>query len=247
MKSSIQNGINQRVSGKKKQLAVLLDPDKIDEQALPSFVAQMQQHHVGLIFFGGSLLTSFELDRQIGLLKSLTTIPIILFPGSVQQVSAAADGILFLSLVSSRNPELLIGQQILAAPMVKRAGLEVLPTAYMLIDGGNTTTAIYMSGSQPLPANKPAIAACTALAAEMLGMKYLYLDAGSGALNHPPAETITAIKMETTLPLIVGGGIKTPEEAYTVALAGADIIVVGNAFEQNPELLGAIAAVINNF
>ncbi|MCH8553516.1 MAG: geranylgeranylglyceryl/heptaprenylglyceryl phosphate synthase [Schleiferiaceae bacterium] len=247
MKSSIQNGINQRVSSNKKQLAVLLDPDKIDELALPSFVAQMQQHQVGLIFFGGSLLTSFELDRQIGLLKSLTTIPIILFPGSVQQVSAAADGILFLSLVSSRNPELLIGQQILAAPMVKRAGLEVLPTAYMLIDGGNTTTAIYMSGSQPLPANKPAIAACTALAAEMLGMKYLYLDAGSGALNHPPVETITAIKKETTLPLIVGGGIKTPEEAHNVALAGADIIVVGNAFEQNPELLGTIAAAINNF
>lgn len=240
MKNAVSQFIRKSQSENQKQLAVLVDPDKL----FVPLVAQLDAHAIQLLFFGGSLLTQHDLDAKIRVLRTKTQAHIVLFPGSVQQVAAAADAILFLSLVSGRNPELLIGQQVLAAPMVRQAGLETLATAYMLVDGGSPTTAVYMSGSMPLPPNKPEIAACTAMAAEMLGMQHIYLDAGSGAHYHPPVEMVAAIRAAVSIPIIVGGGIRTPEAAYQLGKAGADVLVVGNVLEKHPEMLSEMNAAV---
>jgi putative glycerol-1-phosphate prenyltransferase len=159
----------------------------------------------------------------------------------VQQVSSGADAILFLSLISGRNPELLIGQHVLAAPMIKQANLEVLSTGYMLVDGGRPTTASYISGTLPLPADKPDIAACTALAGTMLGLSHIYLDAGSGALNPVSVDMIQAVREMVDVPLIVGGGIRDCDAAVDRAQAGADVVVVGNITEKKPLVIQEIA------
>lgn len=240
MKKAVSQFIQQSKAQNRKQLAVLVDPDKL---SLP-LIGQLDSSGVDLLFFGGSLLSQYGLNDKIASIRQHTRAKVVLFPGSIQQISAAADAILFLSLVSGRNPELLIGQQVLAAPMIKQAGLETLSTGYMLVDGGSATTAVYMSGSLPLPANKPEIAAVTAMAAEMLGMQHIYLDAGSGAKFHPPLEMISAIRAAVKVPIIVGGGIRTPEMAYQIAQAGADILVVGNVLEEHPSLLTEMAAAV---
>jgi phosphoglycerol geranylgeranyltransferase len=241
---NIAGWIKDVTSSGRKQLAVLLDPDKISEP----FLHQLHLHGAQLLFFGGSLLSSFDLDQKLKMVrKCVPHARIILFPGSAQQLSAEADAILFISLVSGRNPDLLIGQQVLAAPMVKQLGLEVLPTAYLLVDGGSVTTAIYMSGSIPIPANKPEIAATTALAASMLGMQYVYMDCGSGAHHHVPANMLKRVRQNVDIPLIVGGGIRTPNDAIMLCEAGADIVVVGNALEDRPELLGEFLTAVNGF
>ena len=240
MKNAVSQLILKSKEQNRKQLAVLVDPDKL---SVP-LIGQLDEQGIELLFFGGSLLSQYGLDKKIASIRQHTRAKVVLFPGSIQQISSAADAILFLSLVSGRNPELLIGQQVLAAPMIKQAQLETLSTGYMLVDGGSSTTAVYMSGSLPLPANKPEIAAITAMAAEMLGMQHIYLDAGSGAKNHPPLEMIAAIRAAVQVPIIVGGGIRTPEAAYQIAHAGADILVVGNILEETPSLLSAMSAAI---
>jgi phosphoglycerol geranylgeranyltransferase len=228
----------------KKLLAVLIDPDKPDMSLLDAQLKAIEEAKVPLIFFGGSLLTRFVLEEKLGYIKKRTTAKIVLFPGSVQQVSPQADAILFLSLISGRNPEFLIGQHVLAAPMIKQTGLEVLSTGYMLIDGGRPTTASYISGSLPIPADKPEIAACTAMAGTMLGLQHMYLDAGSGALNAVTPEMIAKVRSEVDVPLIVGGGIRDKEAAVLRAEAGADVIVVGNITEKHPTIIGEIAAAL---
>ena len=237
----ILNQIEHKAQNNQKQLAVLIDPDKGDSVHLSRIATIANEAKVDLFFVGGSLMVGDEMEKTILTLKSLTDIPIILFPGSPSQVCDKADGILFLSLISGRNPDLLIGQQVIAAPAIKKSGLEVLPTGYMLIDGGRPTTASYISASQPIPANKPEIAAVTAMAGEMLGLKLMYADAGSGADNAINQETIAAIKKVTSTPLIVGGGMRTADAVSQAFQAGADIAVVGNAFENNPDLLFEIA------
>ncbi len=239
----ILKNIEHKSKNNQKQLAVLIDPDKGKREHLAKIAAIANEAKVDVFFVGGSLMVGNEMAETINTLKSLSDIPIVLFPGSPSQVCDKADGILFLSLISGRNPDLLIGQQVIAAPAIKQSGLEVLPTGYMLIDGGRPTTASYISASQPIPANKPEIAAVTAMAGEMLGLKMIYADAGSGADNAVSPEMIYAIKKVTSTPLIVGGGMKTAEDVAKAFEAGADIAVVGNAFEDNPELLGEIAAV----
>jgi putative glycerol-1-phosphate prenyltransferase len=235
--------IENKIHHGKKQLAVLIDPDKGTEEHLIKLAALANESMVDLFFVGGSLMVSHKMEITIRTLKSLTDIPVVLFPGSPSQICDLADGILLLSLISGRNPELLIGQHVIAAPTLKKSGLEILPTGYMLVDGGKPTTASYISGSMPLPANKPEIAAVTAMAGEMLGLKIIYADAGSGADRPISAEMISAIKSSIQAPLIVGGGMKTPEEVSAAFRAGADIAVVGNAFEEDPELLCDIADV----
>ena len=153
---------------------------------------------------------------------------------------------LFLTLISGRNPELLIGHHVVAAPMIRKTQLEVMPVGYMLIDGGKPTTASYMSHTSPIPANKPEIAVCTAMAGEMLGLKLLYLDAGSGAENPVSAEIISAVREATDLPIIVGGGIRTAEQAGKAAKAGATVVVVGNALEKDPGLISQLKQAIGN-
>lgn len=221
----------------RKELAVLIDPDTQDASLLPRIAETIESAGVNIILFGGSLLTQFELDDKIGFLKENTSAKVVSYPSSAQQVSAKADAILFLSLISGRNPELLIGQQVIAAPLIKRLGLEAVSTGYMLVDGGRPTTASYMSGTFPIPYDKPEIAACTAMAGEMLGLGNIYMDAGSGAQNAISSEMISAVRNTVNTPLIVGGGIRTEEKAVEVCEAGADIIVVGNAVEKNPLLI----------
>lgn len=175
-----------------------------------------------------------DLDKAISDVKECTALPVIIFPGSINQVSAKADAILFISLVSGRNPEHLIGKHVMAAPLIKRYGLEPLPTGYMLIESGAKTTAEYISGSSPIPRNKPEIAAATALAAQFMGMKYVYLEAGSGAEHSVPFEMVRLVSEMVDIPVIAGGGIRNAETAAEMVRSGAKIIVTGNYFE-SPE------------
>ncbi|MGB0390713.1 MAG: geranylgeranylglyceryl/heptaprenylglyceryl phosphate synthase [Salibacteraceae bacterium] len=237
----ILQGIKEKSTNKQKQLAVLIDPDKGHPEHLAKLATMANEAKVDLFFIGGSLMVGNEMEETIRTIKSLSDIPVVLFPGSPSQVCDKADGILLLSLISGRNADLLIGQQVIAAPAIKKSGLEVLPTGYMLIDGGRPTTASYISASQPIPANKPEIAAVTAMTGEMMGLQLMYADAGSGADNPVSPQTIAAIKKVTQCPLVVGGGMKTPEDVARAYAAGADIAVVGNAFEDHPDLLFEIA------
>ncbi|HYE95466.1 MAG TPA: geranylgeranylglyceryl/heptaprenylglyceryl phosphate synthase [Rubricoccaceae bacterium] len=211
---------------------VLIDPDKLDAPDAPAFAARCTEAGADAFFIGGSLMHQGELDRYIGALKTATDLPVVAFPGSLGQLSPAFDALLYLSVVSGRNPELLIGQHVHAAPMIRRLGLEPIPTAYLLIESGPMTTAQYMSGSPPIPRDKPEVAAATALAAEMMGMRLLFTDGGSGA-EHPVSEAmIHAITEVCTIPVIVGGGLRTPEAVARRVEAGASFVVVGNAIEQ---------------
>ncbi|CAN5591380.1 geranylgeranylglyceryl/heptaprenylglyceryl phosphate synthase [soil metagenome] len=225
----------------RKQLAVLVDPDKTTSSSLDLLCHLCMDHHVDFIFVGGSLLTNGDLGATIKGIRERCSIPVMIFPGSHQQIDANADAILLLSLISGRNADLLIGQHVMAAPRLRASGLEIIPTGYVLIDGGNMTTVQYVSGTPPIPVNKPEIAACTALAGEQLGMKLIFAEAGSGATNAVSPEMIRAIKNEIQIPLIVGGGIKTAEQAKESFDAGADLIVIGNILEKDPTLIADIA------
>ena len=200
---------------------------------------------VDYFFIGGSLIVNGQLDQCLQLIRQQCKIPLILFPGSSYQLSYKADAILFLSLVSGRNPDLLIGQHVIAAPYLKLSPLEILPTGYMLIEGGVDTTVLYMSNTSPIPATKSDIAVCTAMAAEMLGLKLIFMDAGSGAAHPVPSEMIASVRGAVSIPLIVGGGIRSAEKVHENLTAGADVIVIGNALETDPSLLIDIAATIH--
>ena len=210
---------------------ILIDPDNIDNEKLARFVKYCVICGVDGFLIGGSLLVNGDIKNCIKVIKNNTDLPVIIFPGDVNQVQNNADAILFLSVVSGRNPEHLIGKHVIAAPLIRQAGIEPLSTGYILIESGVTTTAQYMNGSMPLPRNKPEIAAATALAAEYLGMKLIYLEAGSGAQNSVPDEMIKAVTESCSVPVIVGGGIRTPETALKKVKSGAKIIVTGNFFE----------------
>ncbi|MBK7408609.1 MAG: geranylgeranylglyceryl/heptaprenylglyceryl phosphate synthase [Saprospirales bacterium] len=228
----------------RKQLAILIDPDETDGPNLDRLVKMSVEAGVDFFFVGGSLLVKDGLEACLQAVRAQCDIPLILFPGSALQVSPLADGLLFLSLISGRNPELLIGQHVIAAPYVKKAGLEVLPTGYVLIDGGRPTTVSYMSQTAPIPADKAEIAATTALAGELLGLKLIYMDAGSGAMQAILPQMITAVRETISVPLIVGGGIRTPEQAVMAVKAGADLIVVGNVLEKEPGVLRGLVKAI---
>lgn len=212
---------------------ILIDPDKFDTTKLPSFVRDATEAGADGFLVGGSLLLSNEIDKLIQMIKSNTTLPVIIFPGSLFQVSPVADAILFLLLISGRNPEHLIGNQVIAAPIIKRIGLEAISTGYMLIEAGKTTSAEFMSNTRPIPQNKPDIAVAHALAAEFIGLKLLYLDAGSGADFPVPDEMIQRIAKHSSLPMIIGGGIRNPEVAQQKVKAGASFVVTGTINEQN--------------
>ena len=213
-------------------LAVLIDPDKNNE--LEQQCADIRQGDADLIFIGSSLLLENEFDQYCREIKLLVPeIPLILFPGSAMQLSTVADALLFLSVISSRNADMIIGQQVMASPIIKKMGLEAISTGYMLIESGNLTSAQYMSHSLPIPCEKPEIAVAHAMAAEIIGFKTIYLEAGSGAKYPVPVEMIGAIRKATNIPIIVGGGIRKPVEAKKRAAAGASIVVIGTHFENN--------------
>lgn len=230
----------------KKQLAVLIDPDKTSGNALQKTIAVANAAQIDFFLVGGSLLLEDCLDTCIATIKANSQIPTVLFPGNAMHVHSKADAILLLSLISGRNADLLIGQHVQVAPLLKQVNLETIATGYILIDGGKPTTVSYISNTLPIPADKPAIAVATALAGEMLGMKCIYLEAGSGAQNPVPATTISAVKKQINIPLIVGGGIKNTEAAIAACNAGADIVVIGNIAEKNPEIITEITTAIHS-
>ena len=221
----------------KKSVAVLIDPDKHTTTELVDLIHSYEKLPFDYYFVGGSLLYTNRFESTVGLIKKHSSKPCVIFPGSFEQVSRSADAILLLSLISGRNPEYLIGNHVLAAPKLKKSNLEVISTGYMLIESGKLTTASYVSNTIPIPYNKPEIAATTAYAGYLIGMKAMYLDAGSGADFPVPPTIIKAVKNDVPLPLIVGGGIKSSEEIQNAFSAGADIVVIGNALEENPQLL----------
>jgi putative glycerol-1-phosphate prenyltransferase len=221
-----------------KQFALLVDPDKYDDQALDNLIGHINRYPPDLLLVGGSILYK-PIDLTITALKLNTNVPVFIFPGNVIQLSDRADGILFLSLISGRNPEYLIGNHVLAAPHLNRAGIEVIPTGYILVQNGDSTSVEYMSHTLPIPAGKPEIAVATAMAGEMLGMKLIYLEAGSGAEHPVGLDTIKAIRRNISLPLVVGGGISSPAIAKDILAAGADMFVVGTAVEKDPSMVRA--------
>lgn len=228
----------------KKQLAVLVDPDKADDKRLHELSALAAKNTIDYFFVGGSLLVNNGLDNCIKILKANSGIPVILFPGNTLQMSYRADAILFLSLISGRNPEMLIGRHVIAAPYLKLSNIEVIGTGYMLIESGKPTAVSYMSNSDPIPADKNDIAMCTAMAGEMLGLKLIYMDAGSGAINCISESMIGHVRQSISIPLIVGGGITTPKLASKAAIAGADIVVIGNGAEKKPSIINEISTAI---
>ncbi len=229
---------------RQKQLAVLIDPDKQSPEQLEKTAKIAQKAGVDFLFVGGSLLTSDMLFHCVKTLKENSDIPVVLFPGNTYQIARNADAMLFLSLISGRNPDMLIGMHVLAAPYIKLSGLETISTGYMLIDSGRPTAVSYMSNSFPIPNDKKDIAACTAMAGEMLGLKIIFMDAGSGAETTIPEEMITFVKQSIEIPLIIGGGIRNAAKLNGVFEAGADVAVVGNRFEEAPELISEFAEVV---
>jgi phosphoglycerol geranylgeranyltransferase len=226
----------------KKSIAVLIDPDKVQKTSdLDPLIRLATENCVDYFFVGGSLVTTQNLGEVIRAIKEVATIPVVLFPGSVQQIDPAADGILFLSLISGRNPDLLIGQHVIAAPILKNSKLEVLSTGYMLINSGKTSSVAYISNTTPIPEDKYSLAASTAMAGEMLGLKLIYLDAGSGAEREVSKKMISTVRKSIDTPLIVGGGINTAQKALNAFEAGADLIVIGNALEKDPQVLTEIS------
>lgn len=246
MKQEVFNKITTDKQSNKKCFAVLIDPDKVDAIAIEKIVALSVLAKVDYFFVGGSLVISTHLDQCIQQLKAASTIPVVLFPGSPSQVSKYADALFYLSLISGRNAELLIGQHVLSAPFVKNSGLEIIPTGYMVVDGGAPTTVSYISNAAPIPADKNDIAMCTAMAGEMLGMKLIYMDAGSGAKHPITTQMIQKVSSNVCAPIIVGGGIINATKAFENCKAGADIIVVGNAIEKDVNLIAEICAAVHS-
>ncbi|MBK6363617.1 MAG: geranylgeranylglyceryl/heptaprenylglyceryl phosphate synthase [Saprospiraceae bacterium] len=230
-----------------KKFAVLIDPDKVRLAKWQGVLENAVEAGVDYFFIGGSLVVNDMLDYVLKSMKEKCNIPMILFPGNSFQLSYKADAILFLSLISGRNADLLIGKHVITAPFLKVSPLEIISTGYMLIDGGVLTSVQYMSNTNPIPNTKDDIALCTAIAGEMLGLKLIYMDAGSGAKSPVSTSMIEAVSGGISIPLIVGGGIKTPEKALENIKAGADVIVVGNAIEKEPSLILEMADAIHSY
>ena len=243
----IYNHLLNTIKAKGAAYLILLDPDKLSYSKIIPFIRHCEKSGVDGFLIGGSLMISGDLNTFIETIKVETSLPLIIFPGSVNQISPLADAILFLSVISGRNAEHLIGKHVTASPLIKRSKVEPISTGYILVESGVTTTAVYMSGSLPVPKNKPEIAAATALAGEYLGMKLIYLEAGSGAQESVPDEMVKAVSNECTVPIIVGGGIRNPQTARRKVDNGASIIVTGNFFEDqnNWDLIKDFASAIH--
>jgi len=215
---------------------LLIDPDKVDLSELPGMVADADAAGVDAFLVGGSLCLLNQMEETIGFIKVATSKPVAIFPGGVHHLSPAADAVLFLSMISGRNPEHLIGQHVIAAPLIRQMDLEAISTGYMIVESGHTTTTEFMSNSKPLPRGKPEIAAAHAIAAEMLGLSILYLEAGSGATLPVPVEMVRMVTSVVDIPVLVGGGLRSPADVAGRVLAGASGIVVGNYFENTERL-----------
>ena len=224
---------------------VLIDPDKKNDEKIIEIVENANLNGADAIFVGGSIMMDSFYNERVKKIKSISNIPVILFPGGVNQVSKHFDAILFMSLLSGRNPHYLIGEQVLAAPIIKDIGIETIPTAYLLIDGGSPTSVEYISGTKPLPSSKPDLLIGHALAAQFLGMKMIYLECGSGARNRIPDETLKAVSNEIDIDVAVGGGVRTPEDAGQLVNSGASFVVIGSAIENSKDSISDFASAIH--
>src|ERR1700730_10228229 len=214
MKQTIYQSLLAKKKKGQRSFAVLIDPDNVNEVKIDELTHLTVSAGVDYLLVGGSLVISNHLDEVVQHIRRCCPIPVILFPGTPAGVSRYADGLLYLSLISGRNPELLIGQHVISAPAVRKSGLEIISTGYMVIDGGAPTTVSYISNALPIPADKNEIALCTAMAGEMLGMKMIYMDAGSGARRPISTEMIERVSSSIEIPLLIGGGIQDPEKVY---------------------------------
>lgn len=230
---TIYNSILQSISEENRLLAVLIDPEKMPLTNVSKFVRNIHQSVATHIFVGGSTDKENQMESLIHEIKKYTTLPVILFPGSSKQVAKNADGILFLSLLSGRNPEYLIEHQVNSALEIHNSDLEVIPTGYILIDGGKETSVQRVTNTYPIPANNYQEIVKTALAGQYTGKKIIYLEAGSGALKPVSSEAIQYVKNELQIPIIVGGGIRSKHQIENAYNAGADIVVIGTAFEED--------------
>lgn len=242
MQNIIYNNIIAKSDNQQKMFGVLIDPDKQNVAELLKTVQLCNEQEVDFFFVGGSIITKGDFNQTCRLIKENTTKPVVIFPGSPDQISKYADAILFLSLISGRNPDLLIGSHVAATPKLQKLTIEIIPTGYLLVDCGTQTTAIYVSETNPIPHNNDEIAATTALAGEYLGLKLTYIDGGSGAKKCISTKMIQKTKENLNGPLIIGGGIRTPQAAKEIYKAGADIIIVGNAAEKNRDLISQISS-----
>ena len=229
----------------KKQLAILIDPEKTGANKLTALIEKAAQL-VDFYLVGGSILTE-PIEDTVEHIKKQTSKPVVLFPGNACHVTNNADVILFLAIIAGRNAEFFIGNQVISAPIIKRAKLQTLPTCYILIDCGKATAVEYISNTKPIPYSKNDIAVSTAIAGEMLGLKALYLEAGSGADTHVPLSMISDVKKNISIPLIVGGGIRSAASLHDVYNAGADIVVIGTAFENDLSLMSDFENSKNSF
>lgn len=242
---SVFDKLTKVVKDKGAGFIILIDPDRKNDKKLETLVENANRSGVDAIFVGGSLMMDGGCHDRVARIKNVAKIPVIFFPGGVGQINEYYDAMLFMSVISGRNPHYLIGEQVIAAPIVKDLALEAIPTGYMLLDGGSATTVEFMSGSLPIPLDRPDIAVAHALAGQYLGMKLIYLEAGSGAKYPVPVETIKQVASETNVSLIVGGGIRTPKAAAERVKAGASFIVAGTAIEKTSELMAEFSAAVH--
>ena len=243
---SVLSKLNDCVEKKGAGFIVLIDPDKKNDKNIDQLVEKANQNGVDAIFVGGSIMMDGLYHKRVERIKSISEIPVILFPGGVNQINKHYDAMLFMSLLSGRNSHYLIGEQVIAAPIVKDYGIETIPTGYLLIDGGSPTSVEVVSGTKPLPSNRPDIIVSHALAAQFLGMELIYLEAGSGALNEVPEDVVKKVADEISIGLIVGGGIRTPEDANSIVNSGASFVVIGSAIEKSAELMEEFSSSIHS-
>ncbi len=249
MDQAIYKKIEAQVSAGEKLYWVLLDPDDFAPDAAADIAAKSEANGADAILIGGSLLHTEYFDQFVTAVKEAITIPVILFPGDATQIAKSADAILFHTLISGRNPDFLIGEQLKGAPIIKKFGIEPISTAYMLIESGTVTSVEFMSNTRPIPREKPGITTLHGLAAQSLGQKLIYLEPGSGAKYSVPARVIGAVKSQVDIPVIVGGGIRDKETALEKLHAGADILVTGNVLNspEGPERMKEIANTVKTF
>ena len=243
---SVLSKLNDCVEKKGAGFIVLIDPDKKNDKNIDQLVENANQNGVDAIFVGGSIMMDGLYHKRVERIKSISEIPVILFPGGVNQINKHYDAMLFMSLLSGRNSHYLIGEQVIAAPIVKDYEIETIPTGYLLIDGGSPTSVEVVSGTKPLPSNRPDIIVSHALAAQFLGMELIYLEAGSGALNEVPGDVVKKVADEISIGLIVGGGIRTPEDANSIVNSGASFVVIGSAIEKSAELMEEFSSSIHS-
>ena len=243
---SILSKLNDCVDKKGAGFIFLIDPDKKNDKNIDQLVENANAQGADAIFVGGSIMMDSLYHNRIERIKSISDIPVILFPGGVNQINKCFDAMLFMSLLSGRNPHYLIGEQVIAAPIISDYGIETIPTGYILVDGGSPTTVEFISGTKPLPPNRPDIVISHALAAQFMGMQLIYLEAGSGAFNKVPKDVISKVSNEINIGLIVGGGIRTPEAASEAVNAGASFVVIGTAMEESTKLMEEFSLAIHS-